>query len=60
MKKLFALGIFALVILLNGCRDRAVTPEQIPASIMSFIQQRFRNYVRYLWRGSTGRGRSDC
>ena len=41
MKKLFALGIFALVLLLNGCRDRAVTPEQIPASIMSFIQQSF-------------------
>ena len=41
MKKFLTLGFFALVLMLNGCKDRAVTPDQIPESIMSFIQQSF-------------------
>ena len=38
---MFAIGIFALVLLMTGCRDRAVTPAQLPGTVMSFIQQNF-------------------
>lgn len=41
MKKFIGLGIFVLVFLLSGCRDRAVTPDQLPKNIISFIQQSF-------------------
>lgn len=41
MKKVIALGIFALVLLMSACSDRPVTAAQLPAPIMSFIQQHF-------------------
>ena len=41
MKKLFACGIFAFLMLLTGCTDKPVLPAQLPMPITSFIQQNF-------------------
>ena len=41
MKKSLAFCMVALFLSLTGCTDRAVTPDQLPESITSFIQQNF-------------------
>ena len=41
MKKLIALAILALILMMNACSDKPVTPEQVPAPIKAFIQQYF-------------------
>ena len=41
MKKIIALGIFALALLMPGCSDKPVAPEQLPEPIKAFIQQNF-------------------
>lgn len=41
MKKLIALGIFALVLLMSACSDKPVTASELPADITAFIQQSF-------------------
>lgn len=41
MKKIIALGIFALVLLMTGCSDKPVAPQQLPVTVQTFIQQAF-------------------
>lgn len=41
MKKLIALAILALILMMNACSDKPVTAEQVPAPIKAFIQQNF-------------------
>lgn len=41
MKKLIALGIFALVLLMSACSDKPVPASELPADITAFIQQSF-------------------
>ena len=41
MKKLIALGIFVLGLLMTGCSDKPVLPAELPAQITAFIQQNF-------------------
>ena len=41
MKNFITTGIFALVLLMTGCTDRPVLPEQLPMPIKAFIQQYF-------------------
>ena len=41
MKKIIALGIFALALLMPGCSDKPVAPEQLPVTVQTFIQQAF-------------------
>lgn len=41
MKKLFILGVLGLALLMNGCQDKAVTPEQLPDNIKVFLEQTF-------------------
>ena len=41
MKSVIVSGIFALMLLFTGCSDKPVMPAQLPAPIMSFIQQTY-------------------
>lgn len=41
MKNLFAIGVFAFMMLLTGCSDKPVLPTELPAPITTFIQQNF-------------------
>ena len=41
MKKLIALAILALILMMNACSDKPVTAEQVPVPIKAFIQQYF-------------------
>ena len=41
MKKLFALSVFAIAMMMTGCSDRPVTADQVPAPIQTFIAQAF-------------------
>ncbi len=41
MKSVIVSGIFALVLLMTGCSDKPVIPEQLPAPVKSFIQQTY-------------------
>ena len=41
MKKFVLSGIFALVLLMTGCSDKPVMPTELPAPVMSFIQQTY-------------------
>lgn len=41
MKNLFVFGVFAFMMMLTGCSDKPVIPEQLPAPVSSFIQQTY-------------------
>ena len=41
MKKLFLLGLFALMMLIPGCSDKPVLPEALPVPVKTFIQQKY-------------------
>ena len=41
MKRNLVFSIVALCLLLTACRDRAVTPAQLPEQVKSFLQQHF-------------------
>lgn len=41
MKKFFAIGFVALVLLMTACSDKPVMPAQLPVDITAFIQQNF-------------------
>lgn len=41
MKKMISLGVFALVLLMTGCSDKPVAPEQLPVTVQTFVQQAF-------------------
>ncbi|MBO4804156.1 MAG: PepSY-like domain-containing protein [Muribaculaceae bacterium] len=41
MKNFIAFGVFTLMLLMTGCSDRPVLPEQLPVSVKTFIQQTF-------------------
>ena len=41
MRSIIVSGIFALVLLMTGCSDKPVMPTELPAPVMSFIQQTY-------------------
>ena len=41
MRSIIVSGIFALVLLMTGCSDKPVLPTELPAPVMSFIQQTY-------------------
>lgn len=41
MRSIIVSGIFALVLLMTGCSDKPVVPEQLPAPVRTFIQQKY-------------------
>lgn len=41
MRSIIVSSIFALVLLMTGCSDKPVLPTELPAPVMSFIQQTY-------------------
>ena len=41
MKKIFAFGFLALVLLMTACSDKPVMPAQLPQDITAFVMQSF-------------------
>ena len=41
MRSIIVSSIFALVLLMTGCSDKPVMPTELPAPVMSFIQQTY-------------------
>ena len=41
MKGFIVSGIFALALLMTACSDKPVAPEQLPATVSAFIQQKY-------------------
>lgn len=41
MRSVIVLGICALVLMMSGCSDKPVIPEQLPVPVKTFIQQTY-------------------
>lgn len=41
MKHLLAFGFLAVVLMMPGCSDKPVAPDQVPAPVKTFVEQAF-------------------